>query len=178
MSNRSAVNGGDTVKLTISKSLIAFAGCVTFGLAVAIGLQSQTLERLKVSGPSIKQIVDGKDLVADILPPPLYLVEAYLLANESDIRPDLGGENAARIQKLKTQYDERKLYWQSSTLPADLTAQLYDQVLKEGDAFWAHMQQVYLPALKADDAAAGTRHLPRCARASRRMRRRCCNWLA
>ncbi len=153
MSNRSAVNGGDTVKLTISKSLIAFAGCVTFGLAVAIGLQSQTLERLKVSGPVYQQIVDGKDLVADILPPPLYLVEAYLLANESDIRPDLGGENAARIQKLKTQYDERKLYWQSSTLPADLTAQLYDQVLKEGDAFWAQMQQVYLPALKADDAA-------------------------
>ncbi len=142
------------MKLTISKTLIAFAACVTLGLAVAIGLQSQTLERLKVSGPVYQQIVDGKDLVADILPPPLYLVEAYLLANEADIRPDLGSENEARIQKLKAQYDERKAYWRSSTLPADLTAQLYDHVLKEGDAFWSHMQQVYLPALKADDAEA------------------------
>ncbi|SIQ29906.1 methyl-accepting chemotaxis protein [Rhizobium sp. RU20A] len=142
------------MKLTISKTLIAFAAFVTLGLALAIGLQRQTLEQLKVSGPVYQQIVDGKDLVADILPPPLYLVEAYMLANEADIRPELGGENAERIQNLKAQYDARTAYWRSSTLPADLTAELYGRVLKEGDAFWTQLQQVFLPALRGGDAEA------------------------
>jgi methyl-accepting chemotaxis protein len=35
-----------------------------------------------VNGPVYQEIVYGKDLIADILPPPLYIVESYMLANE------------------------------------------------------------------------------------------------
>ncbi|WP_349254112.1 hypothetical protein [Rhizobium sp. CC1099] len=40
-----------------------------------------------------KQIIYGKDLVADILPPPLYLVESNMLALEAVQRPDVAKKN-------------------------------------------------------------------------------------
>jgi len=74
-------------KLTIARLLITFAVVVVVGLAGSIGLQSFTLSQLKVNGPVYDGIIDGKDLVADILPPPLYLVEAYMLASEAVLDP-------------------------------------------------------------------------------------------
>ena len=40
------------------------------------------MSELKVGGSSYERIIAGKDLVADILPPPLYVVEAYLEAEQ------------------------------------------------------------------------------------------------
>jgi hypothetical protein len=36
------------------------------------------LDRVKINGPLYQQIVSGKDLIADILPPPEYIIETYL----------------------------------------------------------------------------------------------------
>ena len=40
----------------------------------------QTLNLVKVNGPFYREIVDGKDLIADILPPPNYIIESYTMA--------------------------------------------------------------------------------------------------
>ena len=46
--------------------------------AFTIGVLS--FNQLHVGGPVYTKIVEGKDLVADILPPPAYVIEAYLEA--------------------------------------------------------------------------------------------------
>lgn len=48
-------------------------GFISFGIVA-----KNTLEIIKVNGPIYKNIVSGKDLIADILPPPEYIVESYL----------------------------------------------------------------------------------------------------
>ena len=51
--------------------------CMVIGFA-SYGLWSfKTLNDLKVNGPLYQRIVQGKDLVADILPPPEYILESY-----------------------------------------------------------------------------------------------------
>ena len=40
----------------------------------------QMLDEVKVGGPHYQRIVLGKDLLADILPPPEYIVEPFLEA--------------------------------------------------------------------------------------------------
>ncbi|WEZ82134.1 HAMP domain-containing methyl-accepting chemotaxis protein [Rhizobium sp. 32-5/1] len=122
--------------LAISRLLLAFAVFVTTGLIASIGIQFYTLERLRVNGPVYGMIVDGKDLIADILPPPLYVVEAYMLANEIVVRPEKAAFDIEKIESLKVDYDARRAFWAASDLPADLKSKLATDVLSKGDLFW------------------------------------------
>ncbi|KQZ28270.1 hypothetical protein [Duganella sp. Root1480D1] len=51
-----------------------------FGVGFAVyGVWSfRTLNELKVNGPVYERIVQSKDLNADVLPPPEYIIESYL----------------------------------------------------------------------------------------------------
>ncbi|MDM7981876.1 MAG: hypothetical protein QUV71_16195 [Rhizobium sp.] len=55
------------LKIVVTAAGLALAA----GIVAVAGVGAQTLQTLKVNGPIYKEIVDGKDLIADILPPPL-----------------------------------------------------------------------------------------------------------
>jgi methyl-accepting chemotaxis protein len=140
------------LKIVVTAAGLALAA----GIVAVAGVGAQTLQTLKVNGPIYKQIVDGKDLIADILPPPLYLIESYALANEVFIHPETAAVNVPRFDLLKKLYDERREYWKTSTLPDNLRAKLYDEVIAKGDLFWNTLQNEVRPALSARDASAFT----------------------
>ncbi|WP_064713195.1 methyl-accepting chemotaxis protein [Rhizobium bangladeshense] len=137
--------------LTIARSLVAFGVAVSTGLFMSIGLQQSALERLKVNGPVYEQVVYGKDLIADILPPPLFVVESYMLSFEASKFPELTETNLAKIASLKAAYDDRRAYWKTTRLPQALKDELENGVLTKGDAFWNVMNREIIPALKAKD---------------------------
>lgn len=66
-------------RLTISRALV-FGITATLGLGSIIGTSNYALQHIKMGGPLYDRIRLGDDLVADILPPPEYLIEAYLEA--------------------------------------------------------------------------------------------------
>ncbi|MDH4441413.1 MAG: methyl-accepting chemotaxis protein [Rhizobium sp.] len=145
------------LKIVVTAAGLALAA----GIVAVTTIGTQTLQTLKVNGPIYKQIVDGKDLIADILPPPLYLIESYALANETVLHPDTAGANVPRFDYLQKIYDERREYWKTSTLPDSLRNTLYNDVLTKGDAYWATLRNDYLPALQGGDASAITPALVR-----------------
>src|SRR5687768_8730553 len=101
------------MRLNIARSLAIFAAVVTTGLVISIGIQNHAFNKLRVNGEIYRQIIYGKDLVADILPPPLYLVESYMLALEAVQRPAAAKSNLERIAAvLKPAYEDRRKYWQ------------------------------------------------------------------
>ena len=56
---------------------------------LAYGLWSyKTLLELKVGGPLFEQITEGHDLVSDVLPPPLYIIESYLVCLQLSVAVD------------------------------------------------------------------------------------------
>jgi methyl-accepting chemotaxis protein len=72
-----------------------------------------------VNGPIYQDIVQGKDLIADILPPPEYLVESYLIVlqmlDEQDkVKLD---EFVQRSGELRQEYETQHAFWEK-TLPA------------------------------------------------------------
>ncbi|MVA58850.1 methyl-accepting chemotaxis protein [Agrobacterium vitis] len=141
------------MKLSISSTVIISGVILAVGVVITLATAMQTLQRLKVNGPIYQQIVDSKDLIADILPPPLYLVEAYSLTNEAALQPDMAAINVERLKLLKSQYQERRDYWKGTTLPDALRSKLQQDVLVKGDAFWAQMDQAVIPALSGTDPA-------------------------
>jgi len=138
---------------TIARNLTAVGVAVSVGMFVSFGLQYTALERLKVSGPIYEQIVYGKDLIADILPPPLFVVESYMLSHEAGDFPDLVEVNLTKIATLKKAYDDRRAYWQTTRLPQALKDELNREVIVKGDIFWKVMEADIIPALKANDAS-------------------------
>lgn len=154
------------LRLSLSAGMMIYAAIGIVALAANVGLASSTLHRLGIGGPVYERVIRGKDLVADILPPPEYLVEAYLnvfLAKNGKIQSD----SFARIRK---DFDERRAYWRASELPDELKHQLIDVAGGEGEAFWAEVDQHYLPALKSGDSAAGDASLARLSEIYRRHR--------
>ncbi|MPZ39062.1 MAG: hypothetical protein GEU95_13550 [Rhizobiales bacterium] len=53
---------------------------MTLGLLIAVAASLWATHQICVGGPTYTKIIQGKDLVADILPPPAYIIESYLEA--------------------------------------------------------------------------------------------------
>ncbi|WP_054157335.1 methyl-accepting chemotaxis protein [Rhizobium sp. AAP43] len=142
------------MQLTLSRGLFAFGLFVATAFLTALAVMAYTLKTVKIEGPEYVEIIHGKDLVADILPPPMFLVEAYLLASETALDAKLASENTEQIRSLRTQYEERMQVWRDTDLPAELKTLITGEVGTASDAFWNTMDSAYLPALASGDAAA------------------------
>jgi len=144
------------IRLSLSSAIIAFGIVLALGFTAVVSTSLYTLRELKVGGPLYSDIKLGNDLIADILPPPEYVIEAYLEATLAMREPDQLAAHGERLVQLRKDYDERKAFWVSSGLSADLKTALVSKSDAEVQKFWKASDQL-LPALKAKDAAASER---------------------
>ncbi len=102
MKNKSAIN-------KMISGVVAVIGLLCLFEAIIFWKFSQ----LQVNGPVYKEVVEGKDIIADILPPPKYIIESYLttlqlvLATSQEERDALG----KRLTQLESEYATRQTYW-------------------------------------------------------------------
>lgn len=133
--------------------LIIIVGFVSYG-----GFSFRALNRLKVNGPLYQDIVRSKDLLADILPPPEYIIESYLVSLEAMAAqtPDEREKLIDQLKSLKKDYDGRHQYWQQENLDGNLKEMLLNGSDKPAQAFYRTAFEEFIPALqKGDEAAAG-----------------------
>ena len=147
------------MKVTIARGLAIFGIIVTAGLMISIGIKTYAFDKLRVNGSVYTQVVYGKDLIADILPPPLYTVESYMLAMEAVSNPELAGANLEKIATLKRAFDERRAYWKTSTAPEALKAKLANDVIGRADVYWATMDEKFLAPFRNGDPASAAQAL-------------------
>ena len=90
---------------------------------IFVGISSSlVLYKLKVNGPIYQQIVQGKDLVADILPPPEYIIETHLVVHQLRFAKT-DSEKTELIKSLKSlesDFDSIHDYWKSQNLDKSL----------------------------------------------------------
>jgi methyl-accepting chemotaxis protein len=143
------------LRLTISRAIVLFGLITATGLAAVVFTGIYALSDVKVGGPLYDRIKLGNDLVADILPPPEYVIEAYLEATLVLNNPAELAVRRDRLVQLKKEYDERRDFWSKSDLNPAIKAKLIVESHLEVQRFWAAIEQVFLPALaKADMASA------------------------
>ena len=131
--------------------LVAFFG---IGLITLGGIAYVSLDRVKVNGPLYSEIVQGKDLVADILPPPAYILETYLVAfqlsNETD--PTARRALVERCASLRNEYDSRHEYWQANLPSGPLQEALLVESRAPAVEFFDLLGKRFLPAIEAGNA--------------------------
>lgn len=113
--------------------LTGFTG-VAMAAAVTIGALSYWGSTQ--SGIAATQVFVAKDVTADILPPPMYLVEMRLVLSQA-IEGTMPIDQAkSEVQRLKGEYKDRVDYWRAHP-PYGLEAKLLGEQHQEGQAFIA-----------------------------------------
>ncbi|MGV1829815.1 methyl-accepting chemotaxis protein [Agrobacterium vitis] len=140
-------------RLSLSRSLALFGASLFLGLLLSSGIMFYALVTLKVNGPVYERIVYAKDMIADILPPPLFVIEAYVAAVDAGAEPQRLQANAEELARLRVSFDTRIAFWHGVTLPKALDTLLRNEVEPASAIFWREVETVLLPALKADRAA-------------------------
>jgi methyl-accepting chemotaxis protein len=97
----------------------------------------------------------AKDLVADILPPPMYIIESQMsamdLVHGASQRRE---QNLARLAELRKEFADRARYWHADgDLDSAAKASLLGKQRQAGEAFFAELERDFLPAIRAGDLA-------------------------
>lgn len=117
-------------------------------------LAAWRLDRIRMGGEMPVRQQLNADLIADILPPPEYIIEPYLEATLIARNPDRVGPHAERLAELHKQYDERNRFWQTAHVGEDLRGQLLEQAHPAAQKFWTEIENGLLPAAQKGDRAA------------------------
>jgi methyl-accepting chemotaxis protein len=134
-------------RITITRLLYVFAAVVTMGLVVALSVQTYAMKRVQIEGPLYNDIAVQTRLLADLVPPPLFEVEAYAAVYEATYHADRRARAVQRLSELKAQYEERKAFWASADLPEAERQILEEKLVPAADRFWFVVSQQFLPAV-------------------------------
>jgi PAS domain S-box-containing protein len=135
--------------LTISARLWLMAGLIMLLLLASAAIGALVMHRLNDAAHAMG---DGKELVADILPPPLYITQANIVARQlldagsADIQAQ-----STLLENLKQQYEDRYRYWMGSSLPQSLKDNLSGEQHRQAVEWWHLALERYLPAIRAGD---------------------------
>lgn len=129
-------------------SALLLLGCLTM-----LGTTYFALRTLKVGGPIYSQVVLGKDLLADVLPPPEYIIESYLEATLALNDPTSAPIHRDRLASLRKDYEERHNFWTTQNLDKGVQSELTINADKSAQQFWNVTDNEFIPALLRGDLA-------------------------
>ncbi len=129
------------------KSLLIglLAGIVVLLMLIAAAVWNET----NAISRAADEMGNGKDVVADILPPPLYILEAELTVLQlQQAKGDEVNALALKLASLKKDYDGRNAYWLNQHLDAAIEKSLFGKQKQEADEFWKLVLGEYVAAVK------------------------------
>lgn len=143
---------------TIRTKLFLLTAILILGLFIFALISYFLIETIKIKGPYYEKIIQSNDLIADILPPPGYIIEFFLLANleMDETNPTKLDTLIKRSEKVRDEYYETHDKW-AKALPEgkmrDLFVNQSHIIVKELFEIWENR---FIPAmLKKDQQAAG-----------------------
>lgn len=137
-------------KLFIKTKLLVLVVISGLGLTIFGILSYYTIEKLKIHGALYNKIIEGKDLVADILPPPEYIIESYLVTLEmvNSKMPNELSDNIDYFHRLEKDYYNRHSYWLNTLEAGEIRENMVDKSFEAADKFYKKVNTGLIPFLK------------------------------
>lgn len=150
-------------KLSFRSRLWLLMFVFLLGSVAQYAINRKMLNAVQVNGPLYQRIAQGKDIVADILPPPEYVVESYLVVlqltqEESATKRE---ELVARLSQLESEYVARHDYWNKQLEDGSLKKSLVTDSYGPAKAFYEAINRNLLPALKGNVTEADLKKIVR-----------------
>ncbi len=127
-----------------SLTLLFLGGFLSFSI-----LSYDTLKTTKVNGPYYDRIVQGKDLIADVLPPPEYIIEAQMIVlkmvNTTD--PEQLPPLMRKFERLESDYVQRHKFWVNNLPEGRLKEMMVVEAFEPAKQFFVVARNDLFPLL-------------------------------
>jgi methyl-accepting chemotaxis protein len=141
---------------SMSSKLYMLAGVSVAGLLIFGAVAFTTMNSVKINGPNYLRVAQNKDLLGDMMTPPICIVEAYLVTErlENAQTPEELNELVGRYEQLKKDYFTRQEFW-SQRLPEGAQKQAITKDSRVPvEQFFEVVERDLIPAVKAEDSEA------------------------
>jgi methyl-accepting chemotaxis protein len=138
---------------SFSRKLSVLVAVPVLGLGAFALTSFDTVSRVKVTGPLYANIVQNKDLIADILPPPAYIVEAHLVSLQMGNATTVDEVRAFADRQLQLQkdYNARIAFWSNDLAGSEMKDTFLGESQEAAQQYFAALNNEYTPALLAED---------------------------
>ena len=140
-------------QLTIKMRFTIILSTLVIGFSLFGFATFKAMNTVNLNGSIYQRIIQGKDIIADVLPPPEYIIESYLVALQLTQTANPAEINAlvTRFQELKTEYESRHSYWLGQSLEQELHVSLLERSYRAAQTFYNEANQRFLPSIQAGD---------------------------
>ncbi|MBB3859765.1 methyl-accepting chemotaxis protein [Novosphingobium hassiacum] len=121
-------------------------------IVTAIAMAAIGIGYTRFGGPLHRQNLLQDELLADILPPPAFVVEPYLHTTWAIADPRHIEDALVALAEEEALFQQRKAYWATAPVPEELREEV-SATVGTADAFWAALGDRFIPAMKARDLA-------------------------
>jgi len=136
-------------KTTLNFKISALFILVMLGFVSISYFSFNRFQRISIEGNLYREIILYNELIADILPPPEYVIESYLLVLQIERETDKNSkiELIKKLDKTKEDFFIRAKYWEESKINNDLKEIVKKEVLTSGTNFFNIVYKDFLPAV-------------------------------
>lgn len=140
-------------RLKIRTKLGIFVGVPFIAVLILAAFGWNTLQEVRLEGPKDKLRQNAHDTVADALPPPLYVVESFLVLQ---LLPQAEGPSQRdalieQFTKLEGEFKERVAFWEANQPFPELREIIVGDVNTYGTQFFEVGRTQFIPAIKSND---------------------------
>lgn len=142
---------------SIKKKLLISSLFVAIIMSAILATSYFVTNSIKIKGKQYDEIILSKDLIADILPPPEYIIEIKLVthlmieATPSELPP-----LKEKLKQLQKDYQDRQDYWQKSALTEEAKQLILQKSMKPAKEFFDVANGEFLDAINAGDKQKAT----------------------
>ncbi len=142
---------------TVARKLAALGVIAVAALVVFAAVALTTLSSVRIGSDRYQEIYDNNVLLADVLPPPAYLVEANLVAHqivEAGRRGDTDtvDQLAGYAGDLRSQFEDRVAFWaENRVVDGDTRALLTETGAEPARTFLDLLDNDLVPKVRAGD---------------------------
>ncbi len=139
--------------LKMKGKLALLAGTAILGFIGYFAVSYQLMQVVAVNGSLYNEIINNKDLVADILPPPEYIIETYLVTKQIIAAKEASQKKELinRFADLEKDFRERHEFWKSRIPPGSLHNMLLVDSYEPGVKFFTLVNNEFIAAVRNSD---------------------------
>ncbi len=136
--------------LSMKGKVLFLAATFVVGFVAVAAMTLQTINQVRVGGKHYQEIVKNKDLLADCLPPTVYVVQSYLSTHLMQDSEDSATQADAikEYETFKVAYTDSMKKWLEQYPDGDIKDQLRGSVAQSAEDLFAVVDNELIPALK------------------------------
>jgi methyl-accepting chemotaxis protein len=139
---------------SIRTKVIGLIALLCLGLLLQGAATYLATRRAGVRGPQYQNIMTAQGLIADVLPPPALIVEAFLIAHRQLEAPITEQAALSRsVMALRTDFEARHESWRGALAASPLSHAAVFESYKPAHEFFERYQLEFVPAIAAGDRA-------------------------